>query len=151
MVKKLNCLLTTRESVMVSTQMMSRLFLCSSRSPSSQIMWMCGVFLHQIVKGWTDKEVVLTSHLVEGCESPVSAVMAPSYHLGTWPELEMHVRNVLSLVVFKEVAFEQERPLLETLFFQVCPMRDNSTLNRVLQLISSLAKEQDWQFGGHSH
>ena len=73
--------------------------------------------------------------------------MEPSYHLGSRPEMEMHVRNFLSSVFFKEVAFGQERLWLETLLLQVSPMRDISTMSRVLLLISSPAKEQDWQFG----
>ena len=114
MVKKMTCLFTTRERVMVSTQLMSRLSPCSSLSPSSHMMSLCGVFLHQIVKGWTDEEVVLTARLVfntfnsGGSEGPVAAVMAPSYHLGSRPEMEMHVRNFLSPVFFEEVAFGQE-------------------------------------------
>jgi hypothetical protein len=51
MVKKLTCLLPTRERVMLSTQLMSRLSPCSALSPSSQIMFLCGVFLQQLVHG----------------------------------------------------------------------------------------------------
>jgi hypothetical protein len=121
MVKKVTCFFTTRERVMVSTQLMSRLSPCSSLSPSSQMMSLCGVFLHQMVKGWTDEEVVLTARLIfntfnsGGSEGSVTVVMTPSYHLGSRPEMEMHVRNFLSSVFYKEVAFGQERLWLETL------------------------------------
>jgi hypothetical protein len=61
--------------------------------------------------------------------------------------MEMHVRNFLSSVFFKEVAFGQEMLWLDTPLLQVSPMRDISTMSRVLVLICSLANEQDWQFG----
>ena len=61
MVKKMTCLFTTRERVMVSTQLMSRLSPCSSLSPSSQMMSLCGIFLHQMAKGRTS-----TPSTVEG-------------------------------------------------------------------------------------
>ena len=77
----------------------------------------------------------------------MAAVMAPSYHLGSRPEMEMHVRNFLSSVFFKEVAFGQERLWLETLLLQVSPMRDIPTMSRVLLLITSPDKDQDLQFG----
>lgn len=74
-------------------------------------------------------------------------VMTPAYHLGYRPEMEMLVRNFLSSVFYKEVAFGQERRWLETLLLQVSPMRDIPTMSRMLLFISSLAKEEDWQFG----
>jgi hypothetical protein len=51
--KKMTCLLTIREWVMVCTQLMSRLSPCSAStlSPTSQIISLCGVLLHQKVKG----------------------------------------------------------------------------------------------------
>ena len=55
--------------------------------------------------------------------------------------MEMHVRNFLSSVFYKEVALGQERLWLETLLLQVSPMRDITTMTRVLLLISSPAKE----------
>lgn len=61
--------------------------------------------------------------------------------------MEMLVRNFLSSVFYKEVAFGQERRWLETLLLQVSPMRDIPTMSRMLLFISSLAKEEDWQFG----
>jgi hypothetical protein len=73
--------------------------------------------------------------------------MTPAYHLGYRPEMEMLVRNFLSSVFYKEVAFGQERRWLETLLLQVSPMRDIPTMSRMLLFISSLAKEEDWQFG----
>ena len=53
MVKKICCLLTSRKRVMMSTQLMSRLSPCSAStlSPTSQIISLCGVLLHQKVKG----------------------------------------------------------------------------------------------------
>ena len=60
-VKKLTCLLSIRERVIVSTKLISRLSAYSSLSPNSQMMSLCGVFHHQMVKGWTDEEVVLTA------------------------------------------------------------------------------------------
>ena len=73
--------------------------------------------------------------------------MTPAYHLGYRPEMEMLVRNFLSSVFYKEVAFGKERRWLETLLLQVSPMRDIPTMSRMLLFISSLAKEEDWQFG----
>ena len=64
MVKKLSCLLTTSERVMLSTQLISRLSTCSTLSPSGQMMSLFRVFLYQMVNGWTDEEVFLTAHLI---------------------------------------------------------------------------------------
>eukprot|EP00092_Neocalanus_flemingeri_P015145 GFUD01016362.1.p1 GENE.GFUD01016362.1~~GFUD01016362.1.p1 ORF type:complete len:470 (-),score=202.14 GFUD01016362.1:265-1485(-) len=152
-VKKMTCLLPTRERVMLSTQVMSRLCPCSSLSPTSQLMSLCGVFLHQLVDGWTDEECVLAAGLVfstfnsGGAGGAVSAVVAPSYQLGSRPELEMHVRNFLASVFYKEVASGQQRLWLETLLLQTSPERNSLTMSRVMLLISSPAREEDWQFG----
>jgi hypothetical protein len=77
----------------------------------------------------------------------VTAVVSPLHHLGYRPELEMHVRNFLSSVFYKEVDFEQRRLWLETLLLETSPTRDISTMSRILLLISSPAREEGWQFG----
>ena len=54
MIKKLTCLHTTTERVMMSAQLMARLCPCSPWNPTSKIMSLCGVFFHKLVDGWTD-------------------------------------------------------------------------------------------------
>ena len=113
LLKKMTCLLPTRERIMTSTKLMSRLSPCSAFSPSSHIMSLCGVFLHQIVRGWTDEEVSHAAQLIfltfnSGEGGCVSSLLAPNYILGSRPAMEMHVRNFLSSVFFKETAVGQE-------------------------------------------
>ena len=121
MIKKLTCLLSTRERVMLSTRVMSRLSLCSSLSPSSQLMSLCEVFLHRLVHMWADDECLLAAGLVfntfnsGGNSGAVTAVMSPIYRLGSRPELEMQVRNFLASVFYKEVPSDQRGLWLETL------------------------------------
>ena len=153
MVKKLTCLLSTRERLGMSTQLMSRLSPCTSMSASSQMMSLCGVFLHQVVQGWTDEEVILAAQLVfhtfnsggeDGC---VSTILAPGYQLGSRPDKEMHVRSFLYSVFYREAVLGQEGLWLETLLVQSSSRMDVATMSRVLLLLSSPAKEEDWQFG----
>ena len=151
--KKLTCLLPTTERVILSIKLMSRLSPCTAMSPSSHMMSLCGVFLHQIVRGWADQEVVTAARLVflkfnsgeeGGC---VNSILAPGYHLGSRPDVEMHVRNFLASVFYKEAAFGQEGLWLETLLHQSGSMVDTSVMSKVLLLISSPAKEEEWHFG----
>jgi len=152
LIKKMTCLLPTRERVIQSTKLMSRLSPCSSMSRSSDMMSLCGIYLHQIVKGWTDNEVLLAAQLIyltfnggnEGC---VSIILAPGYILGSRPDVEMHVRNFLSSVFYKEAASGQKSLWLETLLHQTGSIFNISVLARVLLLMSSPAKEEGWQFG----
>ena len=60
--------------------------------------------------------------------------------------MEMYVRNFLSAVFFKEVRLDQ-RLWLECLLVQTIPEKDIFTMSRVLLLMSSPAREDDWQFG----
>ena len=126
---------------MVSTQLMSRLSPCSTLSPQQpdDIPAVWGVFLHQMVKGWTDEEVFLTANLIfntfnsGGSKGSVSVVMEPSYHLGPRPEIEIHIRNFLYSAFWPL----NRRGCGWRLLIHVSPMRDISTM-RVLLLISSL-------------
>ena len=155
LVKKMTCLLPTRERIVLCTRLMARLSPCTVMSPTSTIMSLCGTFIHQIVRGWADKEVVLAARLVfltfnSGDEGCVSSILAPGYPLGSRPDTEMHVRNFLSSVFYKEVAFGQEHLWLEALLYQSCSAvnnSDTSMISRVLLLMSSPAKEESLQFG----
>ena len=152
LLKKMTCLLPTTERVRLSTKLMSRLSPCSTMSPSTNIMSLCGVFLHQIVRGWTDGEVILAAQLIlhtfnSGEEGCLSSILAPDYTLGSRPDIEMHVRNFLSSVFYKEAAFGQEHLWLETLLHQSSSFVNDSNMSRVLLLMSSPAKNETWQFG----
>ena len=155
MMKKLTCLNTTTERVMMSAQLMARLCPCSPWNPTSKIMSLCGVFFHKLVDGWTDEECILAARIVFSTYNsgeaggPVSTVLSPHYQLGSWPALEMHVRNFLASVFFKEVESCHLPLWVDSLLLLVCPERDGFTMSRVLLLISSPAKEVDWQFGVH--
>ena len=115
-------------------------------------MSLCGVFLHQIVRGWTDGEVLHVAQLIfltfnRGEGACVSSIQAPNYILGSRPDMEMHVRNFLSSVFFKEAAVGQEHIWLETFLHHSNSLVNNSNLSRVLLLMSSPAKNEAWQFG----
>ena len=110
----------------MSIKLMSRLSPCSAFSPSSHMMSLCGVFLHQIVRGWTDEKIVHAAQLIfltfnSGEGGCVSSLLAPDYILGSRPDMEMHVRYFLSSVFFKEAAVGQEHIWLETLLHQSIP------------------------------
>ena len=98
-------------------------------------MSLCGVFLHQLVLGWTDDECAFTAGLVfslfntsgasgsggnSGVTGSVSTLLDPLYQLGYKPELEMYVRNFLFSVFYKEVPSEQKILWLESLLLQAC-------------------------------
>ena len=152
LVKKMTCLLPTRERIMMSTKLMSRLSPCSALSPSSHMMSLCGIFLHQIVRGWTDEEVTFAAQLIfltfnGGEEACVSSILTSEYILGSRPDMEMHVRNFLSSVFYKEAAFGQEHLWFETLLHQSSSLVNISNMSRLLLLMSSPAKNEVWQFG----
>ena len=122
-------------------------------SPSSHMMSLCGVFLHQIVRGWTDEEVTHAAQLIfhafnSGEEGGfVSSLLSPDYILGSRPDMEMYVRNFLSSIFYKEAAYGQEHLWLETLLHQSRSLVNISNMSRLLLLMSSPSKNDAWQFG----
>jgi len=150
MMKKLTCLLPTKERILASVQLINKLSPSSPWAPTSQLMSMCSVSLHQLVLGWTDDECVLAARLIYSSFNSggaVTTVLAPNYQLGSRPELEVLVKNFFFSMFFKEVPGYSQIFWIQTLLMLTSPDANLATISRVLLLVSSVVKEEVWQFG----
>jgi len=148
-IKKLSCLLPTSERLKISIQLMTRLSPSSQLYTSSKTYSLCGIFFHQVFRGWTDEELTQAGHMLYDSftSSGIMAVMMEAqYRLGSIPEMEMEARNFLLSLYVNEVPYGQEELWLRILLLRVSPSLDVLVISKLLLLLGSPVKE-GIQFG----
>jgi hypothetical protein len=149
MIKRLTCLLPTRNRLNFCSEILSILADSGARHAVYRLGAVC---LHQLVNGWADSELRLTAaHVLVQFNSDlrVSRVLSLNYQLGSNPHLEASVSMFLRSTFWGEVgpglpissAEKMRKIWLMSLLDQVSPDRNPIVISRTLLLLGTHVKE----------
>jgi len=161
LVKRLTCLLPTKERVKVSAQVIGRL--SYQEGSAAPLMSAIGVFIHALIRGWKDVECRSAAEAIlqmfNAEEEQLSELLTEEYILGSRVRQELLTRSFLYSVFHQEVApgvnraegRRQQRLWIRYLVTFACPPGRNRVVGvaRLLLLMTTPARGLGVQWVDH--